>query len=316
MTADQAPRRRPWLAGLLSLISPGMGQLYALRPLRAVVAFLASLAALLIFVVPIWLGASRSVFLTSAIIAFLVIAGIVVDAVRLARSMSPATSRPGYDRWYGYAGFWLLISFGVRGPIHRMVQSKLVEAFRVPSGAMTPTLVPGDYFYAVKRRLTLEQLHHDELIAYRSPVLSGAKVMARIAGLPGDTLAMDDGVLIRNGARLLEGQIQLSNPARRDEEPAMVKMRVWQLAAFAGSPPERYAPDRRTWGPIVVPKGSLFLLGDNRDDAYDSRYWGFVPADQLYGRIGTIYFSYDRGSSRSLPFLTAIRWHRLGAMPQ
>lgn len=316
MATDQAPRRRPWLAGALSLISPGLGQLYALRPWRAGVAFLASIAALLVFVLPVWLHASRSVFVLCAIAALAIIAGIVVDAMRVAGRAGAELPRPIFDRWYVYLVTWLLITFGVRGPLHRLMQAKLVEAFRVPSGSMVPTLMPGDYFYAVKRHITLEQRHHGDLVAYRSPVLSGAKVTGRIVGLPGDTLAMDDGLLRLNGTDLLEPYIQLAHPDRQDEESAIAKMRLWQMAAFAGAPPEGYAPDRRTWGPIVVPDGVLFVLGDNRDDSYDSRYWGFVPVDHLYASIGTIYFSYDPTSPRSLPFLTAIRWRRLGTIPQ
>jgi hypothetical protein len=115
---------------------------------------------------------------------------------------------------------------------------------------------------------------------------------------------------------VLEPYIQMSDPGREDDDATLVRMRDWQVAAYAGAVPEAYRPDRRTWGPVAVPDGKFLVLGDNRDNAYDSRYWGFVPADHVHGRIGSIYFSYDLTSPRSLPYLTAVRWNRIGSKPE
>jgi signal peptidase I len=127
---------------------------------------------------------------------------------------------------------------------------------------------------------------------------------------------MRDGQLSRNRAIVLEPYMQLAEPQRADDAASLARMRAWQFAALVDTAVAAYAPNRRTWGPLAIPDSALLVLGDNRDNAYDSRYWGFVPADHVYGRIGTIYFSYDPASSRSLPFLTAIRWDRIGSTPQ
>jgi signal peptidase I len=76
----------------------------------------------------------------------------------------------------------------------------------------------------------------------------------------------------------------------------------------------RQHPTRDNWGPLVVPQGKYFVLGDNRDNSSDSRYWGFVDESAIKGRPLVVYFSYDREAHDPLPWLTDIRWHRLGAM--
>ena len=65
---------------------------------------------------------------------------------------------------------------------------------------------------------------------------------------------------------------------------------------------------------MVVPPGSYFVLGDNRDNSADSRYWGFVDESAVKGRPLVVYFSYDRGTRDALPWLTDIRWSRLGSL--
>ena len=72
-----------------------------------------------------------------------------------------------------------------------------------------------------------------------------------------------------------------------------------------------YRPSRNNWGPLVVPSAHLFVLGDNRDNSLDSRYWGFVPDSMVKGRPVLVYFSYAPDSTTSVAFLTKVRWDRL-----
>ncbi len=221
--------------------------------------------------------------------------------------------------WVKSIAIALVVWFGLR--------TFLVEAFRIPSGSMQNTLLIGDFLFVNKLLYGAEvPLTGAHLPAVREPVRGDIivfdsveedlKVVKRLVGLAGDTLEMREGILHRNGA-VLEESYAVHSGSRRGEDPLMrARMRAWQVAHFAGPVPADYFPDLNDWGPVVVPSDSLFVLGDNRDDSYDGRYWGFLPRLNVLGRPLLVYFSYDQTSFRSLAFLTEVRWARLFSAPR
>lgn len=211
-------------------------------------------------------------------------------------------------------GVWLLIS------------TFLVQGYRIPSESMEGTLLPGDWLFVTKalygaevplldRRMpAVRQPRQGDIVVFHS-VEEDLMVVKRVIGVAGDTLSMQDGRVIRNGLPLAEPYV-LAPPALRTESPEVrARMRRWQLPHYAGTTPADYQPDLYRWGPIVVPPESLFVMGDNRDQSYDGRYWGFLPRRSIRGAPLLIYYSYDPATWRPLPFISAIRWGRLGARP-
>ena len=140
-------------------------------------------------------------------------------------------------------------------------------------------------------------------------------VVKRIIGIPGDTVAMRQGKLIRNGREQSEPYAIHSDFNRSAEPAERTRMRAWQLRYFAGSGPADYSPDLQDWGPLVVPPDSFFVMGDNRDNSLDSRFWGFLPRGNIRGKPLIVYYSYEPETWRPLPFLAAVRWSRIGARP-
>ncbi|MBM3908899.1 MAG: signal peptidase I [Gemmatimonadetes bacterium] len=203
-----------------------------------------------------------------------------------------------------------------------IIRAFLVEAFKIPSGSMEGTLLVGDFLlvnklvYGAEVPFTgtrLPAVHppaRGDVIVFRWPQDPTKDFVKRVVGLPGDTVGMVDGVLQRNGEAVREGYSSHTEPA---VDPVAEEFR-WQRRYLARRlrDAEPYRPSRNNWGPLVVPPSHLFVLGDNRDNSLDSRYWGFVPDSMVKGRPMLVYFSYSPDSVAPLPFLTNIRWGRLG----
>jgi signal peptidase I len=203
----------------------------------------------------------------------------------------------------------------------------VVEAFTIPSGSMKNTLLVGDFLFVNKFLYGAEvPLIHKRLPMIREPrrgdilvfdsVEEDMKIVKRLIGIPGDTIAMKHGVVYRNGIALSEPYAVNGDPRSGMDDVARMRMRDWQVKHVAGAVSPTYNPNLHDWGPVVVPRESLFVMGDNRDDSYDGRYWGFLPRKNVRGTPLLVYFSYDAESLRKFAFFTEVRWSRIFSVPR
>ena len=204
-----------------------------------------------------------------------------------------------------------------------LVRAFFVEAFKIPSGSMEGTLLVGDFLLVNKMLYGAEvPFIGKHLPAVRRPALGDVVVfqwpedptknfVKRLVGMPHDTVEMRRGALYRNGAIQLEGYAVHSD---RGGEHADEEFRWQRDFVTAGTDVRGYNPSRNNWGPLVVPDHHYFVLGDNRDNSLDSRYWGFVPDTLVRGTPIFVYYSYSPDSSASLNWLTRVRWQRLGEL--
>lgn len=215
-------------------------------------------------------------------------------------------------------GIWLLLS------------TFLVQAYFIPSPSMETTLMVGDvlfvnkFLYGAKIPFinahlpALRQPRHGDIVVFISPI-EDSILVKRLIGLPGDTLQMKNGAMFRNGKALDEPYTQSTEPNNTlgdSTSPVRHEMRALQIAHYIGPDAAHYLPDVHDWGPIVVPKDSLWMMGDNRDMSRDARFWGFVPRGNVRGTPIIIYYSWDSTSYRPLPFFTATRWSRIFHIPR
>lgn len=209
-----------------------------------------------------------------------------------------------------------------------VLRTFVMEAYRIPSGSMENTLLIGDFVFVNKALYGAEiPLAHAHLPAFRQPRRGdlvifdsveepGKKLVKRVVALPGDTVAMRRGVLLRDGRTVDEPYALHIEPGRSETPDERARMRAWQLPYLATADSASYDPDVNDWGPLVVPAASLFVMGDNREDSADSRYWGFLPRENVRGRPMFVYFSYDAAGWRNAPFFSTVRWRRIFSTPE
>jgi signal peptidase I len=139
-------------------------------------------------------------------------------------------------------------------------------------------------------------------------------LVKRLVGTPGDTVYMRKGILYVNGIAQRQGygaQAQEAGMANSVDPLFDWQKKAGLKASRFGAAPAQ--PTHDDWGPLVVPPGRLFMMGDSRYNSKDSRYWGFVPRENVRGKPLFVYYSYNADDSdRPLPMLTDIRWSRIG----
>jgi signal peptidase I len=279
---------------MLSQLCPGLGHLYAGAPRRAAVALVAmglATAALLSAAV---LLADRAGFVLQVVGLCAAWELVAADAFRTARRAPTAYQL----RWFNHGLIYLAV-FGAVGVAsfawHLVVDRVIATRMRIPTDTMAPTLVAGDHVYAVSRWGAA--VRRGEIVVYRK---WGTGYVKRVVGLPGDTVAMVAGVLSVDGRVVSEPYA-----SHVGEGELTDRQFAWQRAFVPDSLRTAYTPTLATWGPLVVPPATYFVLGDNRGQSMDSRYHGVVADTEVVARPVMISYSV-------VPRTLHLRWGRFG----
>src|SRR5580658_4777689 len=174
----------------------------------------------------------------------------------------------------------------------------IVQAFQIPSPSMENTLLVGDYLLVNKLCyggggvgdyfMPYRRVRRGDIVVFHYPVDPAQHFVKRVIGVPGDRVRLVNKQVVVNGVPLKEPYARFSRPADdvfRDNFP--------RLDVMSGPTPEWWLQLRKLVedGQLIVPEGHYFVMGDNRDNSYDSRYWGFVPEANIIGRPLVIYWS-------------------------
>jgi len=200
----------------------------------------------------------------------------------------------------------------------------VVEMFKIPTPSMQSTLMVGDFLVVDKmtygpvipftpwRLPPLRTPKDGDVIVFKWPSDTTINFVKRVVGAPGDTLRMRNGALYRNGHALREPYAQRQLPSPDYGVAAFRWQKDYLVHSLHAS--QSYWPSRNNWGPLIVPPKNYFVLGDNRDNSLDSRYWGFVPDSLVRGRPLVVYYSYEPDSASSVSWLRNVRWGRVGTV--
>jgi signal peptidase I len=201
-------------------------------------------------------------------------------------------------------------AFGIAIVLALIIRTFFVQAYKIPSGSMEPTLLIGDHILVNKllyglrmpdslfgvRPLAgaipygqyvfrIEPIHRGDVVVFVFPPDPTKDFIKRVIGVGGDTVEVRDKSVYLNGRKMDDPHAYY--------QPSESQIRI--------TPRDRF-------GPTAVPQGKVFVMGDNRDRSYDSRFWGFVDENEVEGRAMVIYWSWDSDSNSYLP----IRWDRFG----
>jgi len=183
------------------------------------------------------------------------------------------------------------------------IRTFIVQAFKIPSGSMLPTLQIGDhllvskFIYGVKMPFTgatlipISDPKPNDIVVFQYPKDPSLDYIKRVIAVAGDTVEIRDKKILINGKPF------------EDQHGVFLDPRI---------PPAALDP-RDNMGPVKVPADKIFCMGDNRDNSYDGRFWGFVDLEAVRGKAWVIYWSWDVDKNwYSLDRFRSIRWSRLG----
>jgi signal peptidase I len=256
-------KRNPFLAAIATFGVFGLGQLYNGKPRKAAIAYgLLWVIAIFAMVAPF----SANIKWLIAFFALTSILGLtlIIDAVRDARAKGEIVLH-WYNRWYVYLTIIIIQAF-IINPFQVKLLKLSTAAYKMPSGSMSPTIEIGDKLVADMKAYKMESPKRGDLLIFKYPNDESVQYLKRLIGLPGEKVEIIGRKVYVNDQPLAESYVQFIDPASTDGH----------------------------FGPVQVPQNQYFVLGDNRDNSQDSRFWGYIKRDQILGQVRYLYWAKDR----------------------
>lgn len=311
-TESSSVRRRPrnpWIAAALAIFFDTTGLVYSGRLRRAVLWAIGVLFVLFaVGCLLLYLPNGRIAWIAMALLMVGYKLGLIFDTFRIAHRRERASR--WYQRWWFYLGYMIATQLVLLG-IVQVSRTYWEEAFVIPTGSMSPTILAGDRILVDKLRYRSAPIHHGDVVVFwvdnqRTQFDPGAAPpgrichVKRVVGLPGDVIQIRDEKLLRNGAAVDESYASFS-PVLGGIDSRLTNM-----------------PS------TVVGEDELFVLGDNRRESLDSRFFGCIPREDVVGKVAIVYWSRKAPPEVRAPDLPPnrqpqalessrrIRWERFG----
>ena len=261
---DHVKKRKPIIAFLLSFITPGLGQIYNGRFKKGIILYV---IVLLIFVSLVFSGLILRFYgaIISLVITLVFSIYIWLNALFDAIKLKEVPLRP-YNKWYIYLAIFVIHAFVIQPVISSTIKKNIVRPYKFPSISMEPTLFPGDYFLVDMKIYKTAKPKRGDVIVFEYPKDPAKEFVKRVMAMEGEKVE-----IIRN-------KIYINDQLMDDP---------WGHFTIPRSSIADY-------GPVRIPESSLFVLGDNRDNSQDSRFWGFVNIRKVKGKILYLYWAKDK----------------------
>lgn len=270
--------RKWWLAGFMSFIKPGLGQIYNGQLNKGIFIILLGYGSIPLLYSIVFYSLSA---LTFAVICAAYYIFVIADSIAVAKKNNTDYRPKKYNNIYVY--ITALIILGLLNYFSAdYAKHHLVEAFKIPFRSMEPTVLVGDHLL-VNRSPSARNPKRGDIAIFEYPQDPEKTMLKRVVAIGGDSVELRNSLLYVNGNVIKESYIK---------QPETIDA-ISQV------------PSAGNYGPVVVPSNSYFVLGDNRENSQDSRYFGFVAYDKIKGTAQSIYWSWDKQNG-------IVRWDRIG----
>lgn len=288
-------KKRWWLAGLFSFVVPGLGQLYNGQAIKGLIFYILIFICNFIFYISIDHYLEDPELLTRPLVLSLLLAFCIIllislfvifDAIRSAIKARSGRQLKFYNRWSVYVSILVVFcGFSFLMPTEPGTIDA-IKPYKIPSGSMLPTVEIGDHLICDLMYYRSHNPQRGDIIIFQNPKDENKDYLKRIVGLPGDTVELRQNTLFVNGQAV--------------DEP---------YAMYINN-----GPRPQIYGPYFISENEYFVMGDNRNNSNDSRYYGAIERETIRGRAFFIYFSWDM----QIPIwniparLASIRFSRIG----
>jgi signal peptidase I len=259
---EKLKKRRPIVTFLLSIVSPGLGQIYNGQFKKGLFYLVGFSLATIIFSFLLFKFYGMIFYLLIMIGFYLfILSDALFGAIKL-----KAISFNSYNKWYIYLIIFLLSSVIISPLLSWIIKNNIARTWKIPSSSMEPTLLVGDHLVADMRIYKSEKPKRGDIIIFEFPKDPSKNFIMRAIAIGEEKVG-----IIRN--RIYINDKLIDDP--------------WGHFSMPRSPIEDYAP-------VKVPPGCLFVMGDNRDNSRDSRFWGFVNIEKVKGKALYLYWAKDK----------------------
>lgn len=264
---------------LFTLLSIGLGHIYAGYAKRGIFLCIGQYLLLVFcyFIILTFPSIISLLLFLALVFAYFIFC--LVDIIKFSKNNSLTYELKKYNKWYVYVSF-LIVLFFIPQPMNsEIIKENIIQAYKIPAGSLKPTLVIGDHIFVKTDFTSKSNVMKGDLVVFPFPENPSKDFIKRIVAIGDDTIEIINKKVFINGKQINEPYIV------HTDSNILFKRDNMELTK--------------------IPKGSFFLMGDNRDNSFDSRFWGVVEASEIKGKASIVYWSWDKENNR-------VRWNRIG----
>lgn len=279
---ENKPRKK-WIAVLFTILTTGLGHIYCGRVKRGIIFILIPITATVTAFLVLKVYPSFLLLISFLTICIIYLIYCIFDVIKIAQKQSVHYETKKFNRWYIYLALYTIV-IAIPQPLSgEYIKQNIVQAFKIPSGSMIPTLQIGDMLLAKTDKESKSNINRGDLIIFKYPMDRTKIYIKRVIAIEGETISIKD------------KKVSINHSIFNEPYIINTDSRIFKQTKTP----------RDNMAPIEVPANSFFVMGDNRDNTHDSRFWGFVKELDIIGKPTILYWSWDKKAFK-------IRFNRIG----